>query len=74
MWCLEHRQDFEESLLMVVHAGGDTDTNAAVAGAVLGSLHGADGIPERWIQGLARRERLIEIADQLLEKAGEAPS
>lgn len=70
MWCLEHCQDFEESLLMVIHAGGDTDTNGAVAGAVLGALHGADGIPERWIQGIPRRERLTEIADRLLERAG----
>src|SRR4051812_5181705 len=70
MWCLEHCQDFEESILMVVHAGGDTDTNAAVAGAVLGALHGSEGIPERWIRSIPRRERLIEIADQLLDRAG----
>jgi ADP-ribosylglycohydrolase len=74
MWCLEHCQDFEESMLMVVHAGGDTDTNGAVAGAVLGALHGAEGIPDRWIGGIARRERLTEIADQLLEKAEGVPA
>ena len=69
MWCLEHAQDFEESMLMVIHAGGDTDTNGAVAGALLGALHGVEEIPERWIQGVAKRERLTEIADQLLERS-----
>jgi ADP-ribosyl-[dinitrogen reductase] hydrolase len=57
---------------MVVHAGGDTDTNAAVAGAVLGALHGEGAIPKRWIAGLAKRERLLEIADRLLERSGGA--
>lgn len=32
--------------------GGDTDTNAAIAGALLGALHGREGIPHRWIRAL----------------------
>lgn len=38
----------EEGLVATVGAGGDTDTNAAVAGALLGAVHGAPAIPERW--------------------------
>ena len=52
MWCLEHSADFEESLVTIIQAGGDTDTNGAVAGAILGALHGASSIPERWIAAL----------------------
>jgi ADP-ribosyl-[dinitrogen reductase] hydrolase len=29
-------------------AGGDTDTNAAIAGALLGAVHGRDAVPSRW--------------------------
>jgi ADP-ribosyl-[dinitrogen reductase] hydrolase len=47
-WCLQHRE-FEEALVQTVGHGGDTDTNAAIAGALLGSLHGRGGIPQRWI-------------------------
>ena len=41
MWALEHSADFEESLVAIIQAGGDTDTNGAVVGAILGALHGA---------------------------------
>ena len=47
-WCL-FRQGFEEALIYTVAQGGDTDTNAAVCGALLGAHHGRAGIPSRWI-------------------------
>jgi len=47
-WCLQHL-GFEEALVRTVGHGGDTDTNAAIAGALLGALHGRSAIPERWI-------------------------
>jgi ADP-ribosyl-[dinitrogen reductase] hydrolase len=31
-----------------VSRGGDTDTNACIAGALLGAVHGEQAIPERW--------------------------
>lgn len=43
-----HPTSFEEDLVAVVGLGGDTDTNAAIAGAFLGAIHGADAIPTRW--------------------------
>jgi ADP-ribosylglycohydrolase len=41
--------DFEEALVATVAAGGDTDTNAAVCGALLGAALGKQAIPSRWI-------------------------
>ena len=38
--------------------GGDTDTNAAVAGALLGAAHGIAAIPPAWLAALAEREAL----------------
>jgi ADP-ribosyl-[dinitrogen reductase] hydrolase len=40
---------FEESLIATVSAGGDTDTNAAICGALLGAALGREAIPSRWI-------------------------
>jgi len=40
---------FEEALVATVCAGGDTDTNATVCGALLGAAHGRQAIPSRWI-------------------------
>ncbi|GAB6061180.1 hypothetical protein JCM31598_42970 [Desulfonatronum parangueonense] len=28
--------------------GGDTDTNAAICGALLGAVHGLNAVPRRW--------------------------
>ena len=38
----------EEALVDTVRRGGDTDTNAAIAGALLGAVHGVEALPLRW--------------------------
>ena len=43
-----HAPTLEEGVVATVMGGGDTDTNAAVAGALLGAIHGADAVPEQW--------------------------
>ena len=32
--------------------GGDTDTNAAIAGALLGAVYGRQAIPKQWVEKL----------------------
>jgi ADP-ribosylglycohydrolase/fructose-1,6-bisphosphatase/inositol monophosphatase family enzyme len=41
--------ELEQALIETVGCGGDADTNAAVAGALLGALYGRDAFPERWV-------------------------
>ena len=38
----------ESALVETVLCGGDTDTNAAVVGGLLGAVRGVDAIPARW--------------------------
>ena len=40
--------------------GGDTDTNAAIAGALLGAAHGREAIPARWILPVLACRPLVE--------------
>ena len=40
---------FEEAVVASVAGGGDTDTNAAICGALLGAALGKQAIPSRWI-------------------------
>ncbi len=47
---LWNEQDFASALTGTVMAGGDTDTNAAICGALLGAAQGRDAIPLRWRQ------------------------
>ncbi len=58
---------FEEGLRHVVGLGGDTDTNAAVAGALLGSAHGVQGIPPTWLGTLAEGDRIRAEAGALAD-------
>ncbi len=51
-WELLHAGDFETALVDVINRGGDTVTNAAVAGALLGAFHGEDTIPSHWHQAV----------------------
>src|SRR5579884_766246 len=39
---------FEQGVVATVRAGGDTDTNGAIAGALLGAVHGREAVPRQW--------------------------
>jgi ADP-ribosyl-[dinitrogen reductase] hydrolase len=45
---LLHAPSLEEGVVATVRRGGDTDTNAAVAGALLGAVHGRGAVPSQW--------------------------
>jgi ADP-ribosylglycohydrolase len=45
---LLHAPDLEQGIVRTVMSGGDTDTNAAIAGALLGAVHGRDAMPPAW--------------------------
>ncbi len=42
--------------------GYDTDTVGAVTGMAAGILYGKDGIPERWMDRLQKRDELEQYA------------
>lgn len=48
LWQLLHAANLEEGVVDTVMRGGDTDTNAAIAGALLGAVHGLNAIPAQW--------------------------
>ena len=70
LWCARRAADFEAGLIAVVNAGGDTDTNGAVAGAVLGARFGRRAVPARWRRRVAElrsdREAMEAWADRLM--------
>lgn len=61
--------DVEHELRRVVSFGGDTDTNAAVAGAVLGATLGVRALPQTWLARLRDREAIREEAESLVSVA-----
>ena len=65
LWAATTPLSFEESLMALVTAGGDTDTNGALAGAVLGARYGESAIPLRWTAYVPQKERLANLAERL---------
>ena len=58
-WCFVNTNSYEACVLAAVNLGDDTDTTAAVAGALAGTAYGIDAIPQEWVDTL-RGKDLIE--------------
>ncbi len=43
-----HSSSAEDALYRAIRGGGDTDTVAAIAGALAGAVYGASSVPEEW--------------------------
>ena len=69
LYCFLASDGFEDTVIRAVRMGGDTDTIAAMAGALAGALYGGSAIPEVW-RGVEGGERLVELADRMFERIG----
>jgi len=70
IWLItKHWKDPEECLIHAVNLGGDTDTVAAIVGALCGALHGTAWIPWRWWNNIENEKRgrdyTVELGKQL---------
>jgi ADP-ribosylglycohydrolase len=74
---LRHRGDFESAVRSVIQCGGDTDTVAAITGAICGAETGEAGIPRAWIDGIFEWPRSVNyirrVADALVSGNSHAP-
>lgn len=56
LWCYWHSDSFESGLIDIVNEGGDADTNAAIACAILGARFGYNSIPIYYVNNLHRSD------------------
>jgi ADP-ribosylglycohydrolase len=56
---------FADVVIDIVRIGNDTDTNAAIAGGLLGLRDGVDAIPPRWRAELQFADEFTRAADRL---------
>lgn len=63
--CALTAPDFDTGVRLAVNHDGDSDSTAAIAGHLLGTMHGAEAISKRWTIGLELRRVIVEIADDL---------
>jgi ADP-ribosyl-[dinitrogen reductase] hydrolase len=47
-YCLGATDNFKDAVVMAIKGGGDTDTTAAIVGALAGTWYGLEGIPEEY--------------------------
>jgi ADP-ribosylglycohydrolase len=62
-------QNFDSFPNAVEHAireGGDTDTRAAIVGAIMGAKVGYEGIPDEWTKNVLQSDRLCKLDEKLL--------
>lgn len=57
--------EFEDGIVAAVNGGGDTDTNTAMVGAVLGAAHGARKLPRAFVERLEEVEIIRELGENL---------
>lgn len=61
IWCFLNTDNYRDCVLKAVNLGNDTDTVAAVAGSFAGIFYGTDGIPDDWLQSIARIRWIEEL-------------
>jgi ADP-ribosylglycohydrolase len=60
---------FEDGIRSVIAFGGDTGTNAAVAGALLGARHGVRALPPEWMDRVRDGVKIESEAEYLVPQA-----
>ncbi|MDB5387452.1 MAG: ADP-ribosylation/Crystallin [Planctomycetaceae bacterium] len=62
---MSHADSFESAIIAAVNDTKDNDTIAAIAGAIVGALHGRKRVRQKWIDGIRSRSLGIEGLEHL---------
>jgi poly(ADP-ribose) glycohydrolase ARH3 len=65
---LRQPQSYKDTVIYAISLGGDTDTIAAMAGAICGAYLGIEAIPSEWRAKLENREYIESLAEDLATK------
>lgn len=70
LWCvMKHMDSYQNAVIAAVRGGGDTDTRAAIVGAIMGAKVGLEGIPKVYLDVLLHAEYLKALDVLLYEDA-----
>jgi ADP-ribosylglycohydrolase len=62
---LRHQENYPLAIKEVIKLGGDTDTTAAILGAIIGARVGKKGIPSPWLRNLGEYPRTVQWIENL---------
>lgn len=67
LWCFAKTDSYRDAVLMASNLGNDADTTAAICGQIAGAYYGVESIPAGWMEKLAMRDQILELASRLLQ-------
>jgi ADP-ribosyl-[dinitrogen reductase] hydrolase len=70
LWSFDSTDSFEAAILKAANLGDDADTTAAICGQLAGAYYGETGMPTRWLEMLAMRDLIGELANGLHRSSG----
>lgn len=65
VYCALAAESLEDGVVLAVNHDGDSDSTGAIAGQLLGAMHGAEAIPGEWLAQLELREAIADAAERL---------
>ena len=65
VFCALIAPDFESAVRLAVTHSGDSDSTGSLTGQLLGTLHGVEVIPDRWLEKLELRDVIDTVAGDL---------
>ena len=65
--CVLAEPDPNQALLLAVNHSGDSDSTGAIAGNLLGALHGTGPIRDDWCERVELADVIADLASQLAE-------
>jgi ADP-ribosylglycohydrolase len=68
LWCMLNSDNFCDAVELAVNLGRDTDTTAAICGALAGTYYGKEAIPKEWLRVLARLPEIENLAERFYHK------
>jgi ADP-ribosyl-[dinitrogen reductase] hydrolase len=63
LYCALTAKDLASGVRTAVNIDGDSDSTGAIAGNLLGAVHGETAIPLEWLENLELREVIAQVAD-----------
>lgn len=71
VYCALVADDLRHGVVLAVNHDGDSDSTGAIAGNLLGAMHGEEVIPETWLDELELHEMIAEMGEALCGAAHE---
>ena len=67
VWAFLETETLEACIVRAANLGGDSDTIAAVAGALAGAFYGEEKLPARWRRSVLAGDEIVSLADGLVK-------